>query len=165
MSTNKRVRNWQSNVFLIAVVVTLAVFLSPIDKAGANRLSAPLMPPPTPPSGSIKYDFDGDGKADVGRWDVDHNEFKVKNSGGTTYATYTLSSTSSVAAPGDFNGDGKTDPCVFYNGTWTYKLSPTPSGTPQTISLGASGDIPVAGDYDGDGITDAAVIQNGLGRV
>lgn len=149
--------------FLAAIVAMFGVsLLLGGNQVGAKR-RAPPFPPPTPVPGNIRYDFDNDGKTDVGRWDKDHTEFKVKNSNGGSYSTYTIGSSSDVAAPGDFNGDGKTDPCVFYNGTWTYKLSPTPSGTPQTISLGQSGDTPMAGDYDGDGITDAAIFRPSTG--
>ncbi|MGB7203635.1 MAG: VCBS repeat-containing protein [Pyrinomonadaceae bacterium] len=113
--------------------------------------------PPPPPAGEIKYDFDGDGKADIGRWRGVATEFKVKNSNGGAYSTYSLGSSGAIAAPGDFNGNGITDAAVFSAGTWTYKTSPT--ATAQTISFGTAGDVPYAGDYDGDGTTDAAVFR------
>jgi hypothetical protein len=37
-------------------------------------------------AGSTRYDFDGDGKADVSRWHPQNAEFKVKNSSTGTYS-------------------------------------------------------------------------------
>jgi hypothetical protein len=122
---------------------------------GPSMKTAP--PPPAPTAiGPVRFDFNIDGKADVGRWHSANYEMKVAYSGSSSTATYTVGSSSSAkAAPGDFNGDGSTDAAVFNAGTWTYKTSPTANAV--TISLGASGDTPIAGDYDGDGTTDAAV--------
>jgi len=108
---------------------------------------------------SVEFDFDGDGKADIGRWQISSNKFKVRYADDGAYDEYSVGSYGAKVAPGDFNGGGQTDFAVFDGaaGTWTYKISPT--GTPQTISLGAAGDIPVAADYDGDNITDAAVYR------
>lgn len=116
--------------------------------------------PAPPPAGDVEFDFDGDNKADIGRWRGVANEFKVKNSSGSGsggYSIYTLGSTGNIAAPGDFNGDGTTDACVFNGTTWTYKTSPT--ATAQTISFGSAGDIPYVGDYDGDSTSDAAIFR------
>ncbi len=114
---------------------------------------------PPQPSSVVDFDFDNDGKTDIGRWHSTNTEFKVKNSNGGSYSTLhdRSGSSSAILAPGDFNGDGKTDAATFSAGTWTYKTSPT--ATAQTISWGTSGDIPVAGDYDGDGTTDAAIYR------
>jgi hypothetical protein len=140
---------------IVVLVLTVAAFtyFSSTDKVGAKRTA--LLPPPPPPPGAVLYDYDGDGKADVGRWHTANTEFRVKKSTGGSDAVFTLGS--GAAAPGDFNGDGTCDAGTFSSGTWTYKTSTT--ATAQTISLGASGDIPVAGDYDADGITDAAVFR------
>lgn len=122
-------------------------------------LAGPAKLPPTPPQPTsvVDFDFDGDGKADIGRWHGSNTEFKVRNSNGGSFSTFTVGSSSAVVAPGDFNGDGNTDAGVFNAGTWTYKTST--GATAQTISWGTTGDIPVAGDYDGDGTTDAAIFR------
>lgn len=107
---------------------------------------------------NIICDFDGDGKSDIGRWRSSNTSFSVRNSSDNSFSSYTLGTSSAVAAPGDYDGNGSTDAGVFESGTFTYKVSP--SSTPQTISLGVSG-IPVSGDYDGDGKTDGAVYTPG----
>lgn len=120
----------------------IAAELGPGSPEGTN---APE--PPGPPSAAavVRFDFDGDGKSDIGRWHAASTEFKVKNSNAGSYSTFNVGSSSAVSAPGDFNGDGHTDAAVFAAGTWTYKTSPSASA--QTISFGTSGDVPVAGDY------------------
>lgn len=129
--------------------------------ATAVHLNAPAArttsPPPAPPPGSVLFDFDGDGKADVSRWHSANSDFRVKNPTGGTFTSYTIGSATARPAPGDFDGDGKTDVAVFDSGTWTIRKSST--GTTQTVSFGSGGDIPVTGDYDGDGKADEAVFR------
>ena len=109
------------------------------------------------PAGIVDFDFDGDGKADVGRWNASATDFRIKNSNGGSISAYTIGSSSAKAAPGDFDGDGKTDAAVFNAGTWTIRKSSDSQTI--TISFGQSGDIPVPADYDGDEITDLAVFR------
>lgn len=143
------------SVFLILSLVALFMFNHSTRSRPATSANMDLGSP------LLKYDFDGDGKSDLGRWRAASNDFTVRNSSDWTYTTYNLGSSpsSAVAAPGDYNGDGLTDAGIFNGTTWTFKVNP--SATPQTITL--SGAIPVAGDYDGDGKTDAAVYTPGSG--
>ena len=104
------------------------------------------------------FDFDGDGCADVARFQPSSNQWKIKNSNGGSITTSTLGTSGSLIAPADYDGDGKTDRAVFNQntGNWTIKISP--DGATQTISaFGLNGDKPVSGDYDGDGKADAAL--------
>ena len=109
------------------------------------------------PAGSVQFDFDGDGKADLARWKSAASEWKIKNSSSGSLTTVTLGNSSSIIAPGDFDGDSKTDAAVFNAGTWTIKKSA--SGQNQTVSFGIAGDKPVVSDYDGDGLADCAVFR------
>jgi hypothetical protein len=127
---------------------------------GLTKSPATEAPAP-PPAAPVDFDFDNDGKSDIGRWHATTSEFKVKKSSDGNYLTYTLGSSAAKATPGDFNGDGNTDACVFLAGAWTYKTSTTASA--QTVNFGTSGDLPVAGDYDGDGTTDFAVFRPSTG--
>ena len=119
-----------------------------------NNTANPLL---TLPPGSVRFDFDGDGKADVGRWRASNTEWKIKNSLGGNFTTTTIGSSSSIIAPGDFDGDGKTDVAVFNAGTWTIKKSS--NNQTITVLFGSAGDKPVVGDYDGDGSADCAVFR------
>lgn len=105
----------------------------------------------------VKYDFDGDSKADIARWHSSNTEWKVKNSSNGNFTTTTIGSSSSIIAPGDFDGDGKTDVALFNAGTWTIKKSSNSQTI--TVSFGTTGDKPVVGDYDGDGLADCAVFR------
>jgi YD repeat-containing protein len=105
-----------------------------------------------------KFDFDGDGKADLARWQRSSGEWKVRKSSDNSIILTTLGSSSSIISPGKFDSDSITDYAVFNAGTWTIKQSST--NTTITISgFGSSGDKPVIGDYDGDGLADLAVFR------
>ncbi len=120
--------------------------------------SSPLLTPP-PPAGSVRFDFDGDLKADIGRWHATTTEFKVKNSGnGTFTTTIPIGTTTGKSCPADFDADGKTDPAVFSAGTW--KIKKSSNSQIQTITgFGLAGDIPLPGNYRGSTAIDAAVFR------
>lgn len=115
------------------------------------------------PAGTTSFDFDGDGRADVARWQSASGEWKIRNSSNGQTSTHLLGSNGNTIAPADYDGDGKTDSAVFNAsaGTWTIKRSS--DGATQTITgFGQSGDKAVSGDYDGDGLADAAVYRGGV---
>ena len=124
----------------------------------------PTANPPMLAAGSVKFDFDGDGKADIARWQVASTEWKVKNSSNGSYSTNSIGSAASVIAPADYDGDGKTDSAVFTASTATWTIKRSSNNTTQTITgFGQAGDKPVSGDYDGDGVADAAVWRSSNG--
>ncbi|HEY0427515.1 MAG TPA: VCBS repeat-containing protein, partial [Pyrinomonadaceae bacterium] len=108
-------------------------------------------------SSHVAFDFDGDGKADFGRWQSSSFQYKVHNSYSDDYTTLNLGSSSSKITPADFDGDGKFDMAVFSSGSWTIRKSST--NTNWSISWGTTGDLPVAADYDGDGTADFAIYR------
>jgi YD repeat-containing protein len=129
---------------------SVLAFVAPSAKA-----AKPLAPPP-PTSNAVEFDFDGDGKADVGRWHATNTEFKVKHSSTGSYPTpTTIGASASKPAPGDFDGDGKFDAAVFNAGTWNIKNSS--NGDTSSFLWGTTGDIPVPGFYDTDTISDFAI--------
>lgn len=110
-----------------------------------------------PPSQPIKFDFDGDGKADLSvRRPSDNSWYFLRTTAGFTGFQYGLSG--DMLAPADYDGDGKTDVAVFRptNGTW-YVLGS--SAGFYNAAWGLAGDIPVPADYDGDGKADLAVYR------
>ncbi len=129
------------------------------EEAAGPESTEAFLPPPPP--ADVGFDFDGDGRADIGSWRPVGKHFVVKKSSGSTLG-YTFGSSAAKIAPGDFDGDGKTDAGVFLNGTWTYASSS--SGTGLTCSLGTTGDLPVPGDYNGNGTTDFAIYRPSTGE-
>ncbi len=143
----------------VAGVASLFGLIRTRTKAAA--LTNATVPKPFAVAGAVKFDFDGDGRADISRWRPANHEFRIKKSSdGTFMSITTLGSSTSVIAPGDFDGDEITDPAVVDGGNWTYIGSQ--NQTTYTIALGQTG-IPMAGDYNGDGVTDAAVFQPSSG--
>jgi CubicO group peptidase (beta-lactamase class C family) len=101
-----------------------------------------------------RFDFDGDGKADVsvfrnGNWYIQGSisGFSGRNWG---FAT-------DIPAPADFDGDGKTDVAVFRDGFW-YSINSSNQAMKST-QFGSPGDRPVPSDYTGDGKADIAVFR------
>ncbi len=100
-----------------------------------------------------KFDFDGDGKADISVFRPDGGVWYLLNSAsGFTGAQFGASTDKIV--PADYDGDGKTDLAVYRGGTWYLNRS-TAGFT--GVAFGASDDIPQPADFDGDGKADLAV--------
>ena len=99
------------------------------------------------------YDFDGDGRADIGVFRPPTGVWYLRQSSNGFYALqFGLSTDKPV--PADYDGDGKTDIAVYRAGIWY--LQKSMEGFTE-IEFGDGEDIPQPGDYDGDGRADIAV--------
>lgn len=106
-----------------------------------------------------RFDFDGDGKTDVGIFRPAPGEWWfMRSSDGVANAAQFGSSTD-IAVPADFTGDGKTDIAFFRPSTGQWFILRSDDGSYYAFPFGSSGDIACPADFDGDGKADAAVFR------
>lgn len=105
-----------------------------------------------------KFDFDGDGKADLSIFRPSGASWWALYSGNpATWFSVPFGFSTDKPVPADFDGDRKTDIAVYRDGTWF--IFNSQSGTYRIESFGLAGDTPVPGDFDGDGRADIAVFR------
>lgn len=108
-----------------------------------------------PPKAALRFDFDGNGKANVAVFRPSDGIWYIRRTDGTYYGPE-FGQSGDIPAAADYDGDGQSDPAVFRGGVW-YRLQST-AGV-DIISFGQSADIPAAADYDADGEADIAVFR------
>ena len=121
----------------------------------ATAMSQPTIVDPV----EAAFDFDGDGKTDIGIFRPGPGEWWVnRSSTSQTFALQFGASTDRIT-PGDFTGDGKADIAFWRpsNGFWFVLRSEDFSFF--SVPFGTTGDVPVPADFDGDDKTDIAVFR------
>ncbi|HEX8288121.1 MAG TPA: VCBS repeat-containing protein [Pyrinomonadaceae bacterium] len=147
------------------IILTILLLLGSFQ-AFAQELQTSLQ------QNKTKFDFDGDGKADISVFrPSDGYWYIMKTSGGYSFVKWGLNGDTPV--PGDYDGDGKTDVAVHRRGalqggfigiadnTW-YILKSSDSSFLITQFGKVTGyiyDAPEPADYDGDGKTDLGVYR------
>ena len=108
---------------------------------------------------SSPFDFDGDGKTDIGIFRPNGGEWWINRSGnGQTFALQ-FGSSSDVISPADYTGDGKTDIAFFRPSSGEWYVLRSEDFSFFALPFGTNGDVPVPADYDADGKADFAVFR------
>jgi Reeler domain len=106
-----------------------------------------------------KFDFDGDGRTDVGIFRPPVGEWWYLRSSDGQVPAAQFGTSTDVPVPADFTGDGKTDIAFFRPSTGQWFVLRSENGSFFAFPFGTTGDIPCPADFDGDGIADPAVFR------
>ncbi len=107
-----------------------------------------------------KFDFDGDGRADIGVFRPGSSVWYQLLGPNYQFSAFNFGTSGDILAPADFDGDGKTDLGIFRpsTGTWWYAAS-SASNAFRAVQFGQTGDIPLPSDIDGNGKADFVVYR------
>jgi len=110
--------------------------------------------------GSTPFDFDGDGKTDVGIFRPGPAEWWYRRSSDGQVPALQFGTSADAIAPVDYTGDGKSDVAFFRPTTGEWFILRSEDGSFYSFPFGGAGDTPVPADYDGDGKGDVAVFRS-----
>ena len=110
-----------------------------------------------------KFDFDGDGRADIGVFRRNLGEWWYLRSSDGIDGAFAFGSPTDVAVPADFTCDGIYDFSFWRPSTGEWFVLRSDNTGFNSFPFGANGDIPAPGDFDGDNIADAAVFRPSSG--
>ncbi len=111
------------------------------------------------PRNGSPFDFDGDGKTDLGIFRPSVGEWWINGSStGATVAAQFGASTD-VIVPADYTGDGKTDIAFWRPSTGEWYVLRSEDSSFYSVPFGTPNDIPAPADFDSDGKADTAIFR------
>jgi hypothetical protein len=131
-----------------------------VEKSGVTQFSSwALKRSASPPTSHAPFDFDGDGKTDIGIFRPSGGEWWVNRSGDGQTLALVFGSSTDVIVPADYTGDGKADIAVFRPSSGEWYVLRSDDFSYFALPFGTNGDVPVPADYDADGKADFAVFR------
>ncbi len=118
-------------------------------------------------AGPTDFDFDGDGKADIGVFRPSDRNWYIRRSSNASLLSANWGFPTDKVTPADFDGDEKTDIAVWREDAGnpdraTFFILRSSDQTASIQQFGRTGDDPtVVGDYTGDGKADLAIFREG----
>jgi hypothetical protein len=106
-----------------------------------------------------RFDFDGDGKTDIGIFRPAPGEWWISRSSNNQVVAAQFGSSSDKITPADFTGDGKTDIAFFRPSEGTWYVLRSEDNSFYAFPFGSNGDKAVPADFDGDGKADPTVFR------
>jgi hypothetical protein len=106
-----------------------------------------------------RFDFDGDGKADLSVVRSAIGEWRHQQSTDQAVRNATFGISNDKPVPADYDGDGKTDLATFRPSSGEWFVLRSSNQTLYSVPYGISSDIPVPADFDGDRLADIAVFR------
>ena len=114
---------------------------------------------------AVKYDFDGDHKADASVFTPSTGKWTwASSAAGGQQKGQPFGVATDKLVPADYDGDGRTDYAVFRPSTGQWFFLGT-TGVYEYHNWGQDGDVPLTGDFNGDGKADFAVWRPSNGTV